>query len=288
MNEIIEQILAGFGAAVVVAVVILVCATIPRIRRYLPALKQYRHLLSSLVARDLKVKYRRSALGVAWSVINPLFMMLIVTFVFSQVFRIQVENYPIFYLTGSIVYTFVNEATNSSMNSIIANAGLIKKVYIPKYLFPLQACITAAVNASLSLVAVAIVFAVFQAPLHFTLFLTPVPLLYAGVFSLGLGLILSALVVYFRDIAHIYGIWCLAWFYVTPILYPLSILPDFAQTILLFNPLVHFVNYSRAVMLDGIVPGLQENLICLGFALSTLTLGILVFKRAQEKFILYL
>ena len=288
MNDLIEQVLAGVSAVVLLVLFVAVLTNIPRLKKYLPALKQYRHLLASLVSRDIKVKYRRSVLGVAWSVLNPLFVMLIVTFVFSHVFRIEVPNYPIFYLTGSIIFSFVSEATTLSMNSVIGNAGLIKKVYIPKYIFPLQSCIFASVNALFSLIAVAIVYVVLQAPLSPTLLLTPIPLIYAAIFSFGLGLILSALVVYFRDVAHMYGIWCTAWFYMTPILYPLTVLPEIVRTVLLFNPLVHFVNYSRSVMLDGVVPGINENLICAGFAFLTLAVGFLVFKKAQDKFILNL
>jgi len=285
---IIGIILAIIGAILAVGTVLGVVIGFPKLKKFWPAFKKYRPLLFSLVSRDLKVKYRRSFLGVLWSVLQPLFIMLILTAVFSNVFRVQVENYPVYYITGSFVFSFVLEATTASLTSVIGAAPLIKKVYIPKYIFPLQKCLFAVVNMLFSLIAVAIVYLILQTELHPTIALFFVPMIYAAIFSFGLSLILSALDVFFRDVAHLYAVLATGWMYLTPILYPLNILPEPLQILLQFNPLIHFVNYARDVMMYGIVPNLAQNLICFGFAFSTLLVGLLLFKKTQDRFILHI
>jgi ABC-2 type transport system permease protein len=287
MDFSLERILAVVGAGVTLVFVVAMLVLLPKIRRYLPAFLQYRPLLFSLVARDLKVKYRRSTLGLLWSVLQPLFIMLIVSAVFSNILRVGVENYPAFYITGVLIFGFVSDATNHSLNSIGSASSLLKKVYIPRYIFPLEKCAFAFVNMLFSLIAVALVYLVLRTPLHPTILLFPIPMLYTAIFSFGLSLVLSAAVVFFKDVAHLYAIWITAWMYLTPILYPLEIIPGILQTILRFNPLLYYVEYARDVMLYGIVPGLGTNLICLGFALSTLAVGLLVFKKTQDRFILH-
>jgi ABC-2 type transport system permease protein len=259
---------------------------LPKLRRILPGLLQYRHLLWAMVSRDIKVKYRRSVLGLLWSILNPLFMMIIVSIVFSTIFRFEIEHFPIYYIVGVTLFNFVNEATTGGMNSIVNAAALIKKVYIPKYLFPLQKVVSSLTNLAFSLVAVAIVYVILQMPLHATIPLLVIPVFYASVFSLGLSLILSAATVFFRDIAHLYSVFIVAWMYLTPLFYPFELLPEIAQPILQFNPMLHFVNYARDVMMYGVVPGLYENLYCMAFALLTLLAGLLFFKKTQDRFIL--
>jgi ABC-2 type transport system permease protein len=277
-----------------------VLISIPKLKSYWPGFKKYTPLMASLVSRDIKVKYRRSALGLVWSILQPLLMMLIVTIVFSQVFRVKLGDYwipgavneslvyALFYITGSFLFGFVTESTTLSLQSVLGNAALIKKVYIPKYIFPLQKCLFAFVNMLFSLIAVALVYLILQAPPPPTMPLVIVPMLCAAVFSLGLGLLLAAAEVYFRDVQHLYGIFTTAWMYLTPILYPLTILPDWVQPFMQLNPLVHFVNYTRDVMMNNVVPGLEANLICGGFAVATLLIGVFVFKKSQDNFILHI
>ena len=288
MVFVVEDFLAGISLILLIITLALALVALPKLKRYMPALKQYRHLLFTLVARDLKVKYRRSVLGILWSILNPLFMMLILTVVFANVFRIAIENYAVYYITGALIFNFVSEATSTSMTSVINSAALIKKVYIPKYMFPLQKCIFSIVNMLFTLIALAVVYLIVQFPIQPTIALFFIPMLYAAVFSLGLSLMLSALDVFFRDVGHLWSVWVVAWMYLTPILYPLDILPEFVQAILKFNPVYHFVQYARDVMMYGVVPGLQANLICAGYACLFLLLGLLVFKKTQDRFILHI
>lgn len=249
---------------------------------------KYKYLLFDLVSRDLKVKYRRSMLGFLWSVLNPLLMMLVITAVFSNIFKFDIKDFPVYYLTGTLIFNFVSESTSSAIGSIINSAGLIKKVYIPKYIFPLEKCIFAFVNMLFSLIAVAVVYLILRIELHWTIILFPVPMLYAFIFSVGLSLILSALNVFFRDIGHLYSVWVTAWMYLTPIIYPVSALPGAMLTVVKLNPLYYYVSYIRNVMIYGIVPDIQDNLICIGFSLIFLGLGLIIFKKKQDKFILYI
>ncbi len=249
-------------------------------RRFLP-------LLYDLIARDFKIKYRRSVLGVIWSVLNPLLMMLVITLVFSYIFRFDIPNFPIYYLTGSVIFNFYSEATNGAMGSVLSSASLIKKVYIPKYLFSLEKVIFAFVNLMFSLIAVVIVMLFTKTPLHLTLFLFPIPLIYVLIFSIGAGLILSVAAVFFRDTIHLYSVFLTALSFFTPIFYPYTIIPEKLRWVLNINPLVHFVDYFRQCVLYGTVPSLKTNLYCLLFAFGFLLIGGLVFKKYQDRFVLY-
>jgi ABC-2 type transport system permease protein len=258
------------------------------IKGYFQRFFKYRYLLYELVIKDIKVKYRRSVLGLVWSVLNPLLMMLVITAVFSTIFKFDVENFPAYYLTGSLIFGFVAESTTGSVGSIIEGASLIKKVYIPKYIFPLEKILFAFVNALFALIAVAIVLIILKVPVTWTVLLLPIPLVYTLIFCVGLGLILATLNVFFRDVGHLWGVWITAWMYLTPIIYPENILPNFMKTIIRFNPLYYYVDYFRQVILYGTLPNLMSNLICLGFSFGFLILGVIVFKKNQDKFILHI
>ena len=187
-----------------------------RVGNMAAALKKYNPLLIELVSRDIKVRYRKSVLGMLWTVLNPLLMMCVITVVFSTIFKQNIPNFPIYYLSGSLIFSFNSEATTNAMHSILSNCSLIKKVYLPKYLFPISCVLSSLVNLGFSLVAMFIVMIVTRTPFHATLLLMPIPIFYTFLFSVGLGTMLAALTVYFRDIAHFYGVFILAWTYFTP------------------------------------------------------------------------
>ena len=252
------------------------------------SLKNYRYLLYDLVSRDIKTKYRRSVLGILWSVLNPLLMMLVLTAIFSNIFKFQIEDFPIYYLTGYILFNFVSESTNFAMTSIIYSAGLIKKVYIPKILFPLEKCLFSLLNLCFSLIAAVIVFVILGVEPHWTILMFPLPLIYLFVFNLGVSLILATMNTFFRDVGYLYGVFITVWMYLTPIIYPITILPGWMQSIVRINPLTHFVEYFRNVTIYGTLPTRGENLICLAYSLTFLVIGLLVFQKKQNKFIFYI
>ena len=250
--------------------------------------KRYKYLLINLIEKDIKLKYRRSILGILWSVLNPLLMMIVISAVFSSIFKVNIENFPIYYLTGSTLFNMLSETTNYSMMSILESSSLIKKVYIPKYIFPLEKCLFGLVNFLFSMIAVAFMYVIFGYPIYWTVLLVPIPVIYTLIFSIGLGLILSALSVFFRDIIHLYSVLLTAWTYFTPIMYPYDILNDKIKIIMHLNPMFHYVKYFRDVLMYKTIPNLEANLICLSIAVGTLILGILFFKSKQDKFILYI
>lgn len=243
--------------------------------------------ITSLVSRDFKLKYRRSALGVLWSVLNPLLMMIVLSVVFSTFFKFSIENYPLYVILGNVMFSLMADSTSGAMNSIIESSSLIKKIRIEKLIFPLEKVLFQLVNFCISLIAVAAVMIFFRVMPHVSLAALPLLLLYVVLFSAGVGMALSALSVFFRDVCHLWGVVITAWTYATPLFYPVDILPDWAMPIMQYNPMYHYVSYFRDLILSGTVPGLQENLLCLGMAVATFAIGLLIFKKTEKKFILY-
>lgn len=166
------------------------------VKEKMEGFRRFTPLLRELVVRDIKVRYRHSALGLVWTVLNPLLMMVVITIVFSTLFKQNIPNFPIYYLSGSLIFAFNSESTTTALNSIISNASLIKKVYIPKYLFPLSNVLSGLVNLGFSLIAMFIVMLITDAPFHATLLLLPIPIFYTFLFSVGLGILLSAVTVF--------------------------------------------------------------------------------------------
>ena len=249
---------------------------------------RYSWLLQELIIRDLKIKYRRSVLGYLWSVLNPLLMMIVLTIVFSNMFRFDIPNYPVYLLAGQLVYGFFAESTSMAMSSILGGASLIKKVYLPKYIFPLSRVLSCFATMLFSLIALFLVMVATGTNFAITIIMLPVVLTYVLIFCVGMGLILSVLVVFFRDIQHLYGVFLTAFNYLTPIFYPASLLPDWLRELLPFNPMFDFINMFRQVAVYGQWPSLLEHCICAAYAFGTLMLGVYIFKKNQNDFILYI
>ena len=257
---------------------------------FISDIKRFFPLLKNLVSKDFKIKYRRSFLGVAWSVLNPLFTMLVITTVFGKLLKIQVDNFATYYIVGFAIWNFFAEATSLSLSSIISASSLIKKVYIPKYLFPIEKCLFSLVNFAFTLIAVVIVM-LFQGVVpSVTAILFPIPVIYCFIFVCGISLFLSAATVYFRDVQHLYSVLLTALMYLTPIIYPLSLLDGYAfiAKVVRLNPMTHYVEYFRGLIMYNTIPGLKENLVCIAMALISFAIGAFVFKKAEGKFILHI
>lgn len=250
-------------------------------------LKKYKPLIHELVVRDLKIKYRRSFLGYLWSLLNPLMMMTIMTMVFSYMFRFDIPNYPLYLICGQTLWNFFNESTTASMISVLNNGALIRKVYIPKYIFPISRVISSFVTMSFSLMAILIVMLVTRVSITWKLLLLPIPLAFLLLFSMGIGMFLSAFAVYFRDVLHLYNVVCMAWMYMTPIFYPVSALPEKVAFLFQFNPMYHYVTFFRNVVLYGTIPEASVWAGTVGFGLLFFTIGWLVFRKLQHNFILH-
>lgn len=249
-------------------------------------LKKYYNLLFEMVIRDIKVKYKKSVLGLLWSVLNPLLMMVVMTIVFSTLFKSDIKNFPIYLLIGQITFSFFSDATNMAMMSIITNGSLLKKVYIPKYIFPASKTIFALVNFLFSLIAIAIVAVFTRQPISIHIIGLPLLIIYMFLFSLGIGLVLSSFAVFFRDLVHLYGILLLVWMYLTPIFYPVRIIPEKFLIFIKLNPMYHYISYFREILLYNRWPSFKMNIICLVFAILSLILGSIVFYRKQNELVL--
>jgi len=254
---------------------------------FIQQFKKYKPLMNELIVRDLKVKYRRSFLGYVWSLLNPLLMMAVMSYVFSYMFRFDVPNYPLYLICGQTLWGFFNESTNVAMYSVLANGSLIRKVYIPKFIFPMSRVLSSFVTMSFSLVAILIVMIVTGVKINFTILLFPIPLIFLLLFSTGVGLVLSSLSVYFRDITHLYGVVTMAWMYATPVFYPIEALPANVAKVISFNPMYHYITFFREIVLYGAVPSMQTWLWCAFCSILAFVLGLTIFRKLQRNFILH-
>lgn len=250
---------------------------------------KYKELLQQLVTRDVKLKYRRSFLGYLWSVLNPLLIMIVLSIVFSQIFKYDIPNFSVYLLTGQVIFNFMNESTTMAIGSIMVNSALIKKTYVPKYIFPVSKITSSLVNMLFSFVALWVVMIITGVKITAWFLVFPFVIIELYVFCLGLGLFLAQAAVFFRDIQYIYGVITTAWMYLTPIFYPTTILPEGLKSFVLYwNPMYYYVTQFRDTMLYG---QLSEPYLIfggIGFAIVFLILGIWSFLHNQDKFILYI
>lgn len=254
-------------------------------------------ILKQLVTKDFKIKYRRSVLGVAWSVLNPLLMMVVMSIVFSTIFgqsrngSITPEMYPLYLIVGNITFSVMSESTNQSLMSIIWASSLLKKVKVHRWVFPVQKVLFSLVNFSFSLVAVALVMLFFRVVPTWHLILLPVCLLLLMCFCMGLGMMLSALAVFFRDVMHLWTVVITAWMYLTPIFWTTDYISQMAhwiQVLVVLNPMYNYLQFMRDIFLFNTVPSALTFGLCVAWAVLALAIGYTVFHKTEHKFILYI
>ena len=250
------------------------------------AFSRYRYLMKQLVSRDFKTKYKRSVLGVLWSFLNPLLTMLVQYIVFSTLFKSDIANFPVYLLTGIVCFSFFSEATTMSLSSIVGNASLITKVYVPKYIYPLTRVMSSTINFGLSLVPLLIVLLITKTPIRSSILLLPFGIGCLVALSLGIGMLLSAMMVFFRDTQFLWGVVSMLWMYATPIFYPESIIPPDFMMIYKMNPLYHIIRFIRIVLIDGVSPEPKAYALALIASIVPLLVGAMVFKKTQDRFVL--
>jgi ABC-type polysaccharide/polyol phosphate export permease len=248
------------------------------------ALLQYRDLIVQLVSRSVKARYKRSFLGVAWTMVNPLLTMTVLTLVFSQLFRAPARDYALYVLSGLVMWNFFAQSTMAAMSDLLWGGGLITRVFLPKSVFALAALGTGLVNLLLALVAYAVIALVLGVPPTWSWLLLPVPVLAVGLFALGIALALSAAAVYFADVMPTYEVLLTAWLYLTPVIYPLGLLPDSIQHWLRWNPMLWFVQSFRSVLYDGRMPDAVTLGVTFGTGLAMLVLGWWIFTRKAREY----
>ncbi|MCC8101310.1 MAG: ABC transporter permease [Clostridiales bacterium] len=250
---------------------------------------KYKDLIIELVSRDLKLKYRRSFLGYAWTVLQPLMMMMVWVIVFSNILGRNIENYPVFLLSGRMMYDFLSQSTTGAMKSVTGNSALIRKVNVPKYIFTLARVTSCMVDMVLSFGALFIVMLVTGAKFYWTLVMIPLVVIQIYIFCCGLGFFLAQFNVFFRDTEHIYGAILRALLYMTPILYEITRLPEKLQLFIkVFNPLYYYVGQFRDIVYYGNVPGPRIFWGGWIIAFLMLAIGIWAFQRSKDRFILYI
>jgi len=246
-----------------------------------------RDLLFELIKKDLKVKYKRSILGVFWSILNPLLMMVVMSIVFSYLFRFEIKNYPVYILSGIIFWNFFSTSTNLSSFSLISNASLLKKVYFPRAILVISVVLSQFINLLYALIPLVFIMIIFKTPVNLSIIFIIFPLLFLLLFTIGISLILSILSAYFTDIGYIYQIILLAWMYLTPIFYPASIVPDKYKIFLFINPIYHILTNIREIIYYGTLPAMNSLLISFIFSFSFFIFGLWFFKINENK-VMYL
>ncbi|WP_455715052.1 ABC transporter permease [Anaerosporobacter sp.] len=250
-------------------------------------LYKYNFLLSELVKKDIKLKYRRSILGLFWTLLEPLLTMLVLTVVFSQLRSKDDPYFALYILTGRLLYTFFANSTKAAMKSIRTNSGMIKKVYIPKYIYPLSNVISNFLIFLLSLPVVAVVAIVMKVPITWHVFEAIIPLILLFIMSLGVGMILSSLAVFFRDIEYLWSVALMLIMYCSAIFYgPESVIKNGYEWVFKINPLFAIIKNFRNSIIYGTSMDLNALVYATVFSFGSLIIGVWFFYKKQDKFIL--
>lgn len=245
-------------------------------------------LFEELVKRDFKQKYKGTILGMAWSILSPLANLAIMKLIFTYLFGKNISHYTIYLFCGTLVWSYFKESTKGGMNSLTSNKSIITKINIPKYLFLLSKNVSVLINFCLTLV-IFFIFCYFDGikfGLH--MFCLMVPIVLLVIFNIGVGLILSAMQVFFRDTSYFYDIFLTLLHYLCAIFYQIERFPVKYQRWFLANPIYCFIKYFRVIVLDGNIPSLQFNVLCIFYALIALLVGLLIYKKNNHKFLYYM
>jgi ABC-type polysaccharide/polyol phosphate export permease len=252
---------------------------------------RYRDLVLALVARELKVRYRRSAIGFLWTMLQPLLMMLVLQVVFSSLFRFELDygNYAVYALAGILFWNFFSQSIVASMNSLRGNAQLLRKLPIPKEVFPLATVISGVINLCLAVIPLLLILIATRHPLTPALLFLPISILLAAVFTLGAGLLLSPLAVFFSDVVEMIGVLLSILMYLTPVFYPMSILEGTRFFPLVrFNPVRSILEVFRDPIYQGEVPPLSHLTVCVGITITVLLVGAVAFRRSSDRIPFYI
>ncbi len=245
--------------------------------------RQYRFVIKELTSREIKRKYSRSNLGIIWSVLNPLLTMAVISLVFSSMFSRSIEHYPVYFLTGHIIWQLFTESTNSAMTALVDNKNLLIKVKLPMNIFVISRVFTALVNFGYSLIAFAAIICVFRVWPNQTILFAPVIIFFLLLFSTGMSYILSTVYVFFGDIKHLYSVLLTLWMYLSALFYPVDEMIGFVKAIIYINPIFEYIDCMRSLVLNGKIPPVWEILACAAWAVVMYGIGYFVFNRNRNK-----
>lgn len=250
-------------------------------------LKRHRFLFEELVKRDFAKKYKRTILGMAWSILSPLLNLIIMWLVFSNFFGNNVDHYVIYLFAGQLIFSYFTDATNLGMSSLVGNAGIFTKVNVPKYLFLLSQNVSSLINFGLTLLIFFTFVAIDGIPFTWKFIFLLYPIACLIMFNLGLGLILSALFVFFRDMQYLWGILTQLIMWMSAIFYTIDSYSYTVQCMFLLNPLYLYIRYFRKIVLDGEIPTPQFHILAAVFALAALVIGAVMYKKYNHEFLYY-
>jgi len=253
----------------------------------LNSLKRHRFLFEELVKRDFKKKYKRTVLGMAWSVLSPLLTLLVMRLVFTQFFGRGVEHYTTYLFCGNLVFSYFNESTTQGMTALLGNSSIFTKINVPKYLFLFSKNAQTLINFGLTLIVFFIFCIIDGITFSWVFLMLIVPIIALVIFNVGVGLILSALYVFFRDIQYLWSVFTMLLMYMSAIFYTTDGYPEGVQAIFHINPVYVYIKYFRTVVLYGEIPSLELHALAIGYALLFFGLGALMYKKNNHKFLYY-
>ena len=257
-----------------------------KIGKFVAKMKENEFLFSELVKRDFKKKYKRTYLGMLWSILSPLLTLLVMSIVFRNFFGRNMEHYTIYLFCGNIVFSFFNDATSGGMSSLFANSKIFAKVNVPKYLFLFSRNVSSLINFGLTLLVFFIFCIIDGITFTWIFFLLIYPILCLIVFNLGVGLILSAMYVFFRDMQYLWSVFTMLLMYMSAIFYTTSNFGEYEKLFLL-NPIFVYIKYFRSVVIDNALPSLEIHFLAIGYALMIFLIGALIYKKNNHKFLYY-
>ncbi|MCI7125412.1 MAG: ABC transporter permease [Agathobaculum sp.] len=250
-------------------------------------LKKNQFLFQQLVHRDFTKKYKRTVLGIAWSVLSPLLSLFVMNLVFSTLLGSEIEHYTIYLFSGQLIFSFFSDSTNQGMTSLLNNAEIFTKVNVPKYMFLFSQNVSSLINFGITLL-VYFVFVLADGIVPTWKFLLLIyPVVCLVVFNLGMGLILSALYMFFRDIQYLYSIFTLLLMYMSAIFYSIEAFPQIGQNLFLLNPVYVYIRYFRKIVIDNTIPTVQFHLVAIGYALIAFGIGAWIYKKKNHSFLYY-
>jgi len=250
--------------------------------------KKHQFLFEELVKRDFKKKYKRTVLGMFWSVLSPLFQLLVMSIVFTKLFGRNMEHYTIYLFSGNLLFAFFKESTTSGMHSLMSNANIIKKINLPKYIFLLSKEVSSCINFGLTLIIYFLFVLIDGVPITWRFIMLIYPIVFMLIFNIGVGFILSALFVLFKDIQYLYDVFTLMLMYLSAIFYTTDVFSPMMQKLFYCNPIYCYITYFRQIVLDQTVPSAMLHLLCAVYAVIVLGTGCLVYKKLNYKFVYFM
>ena len=249
--------------------------------------RKNKFLFEELVKRDFKQKYKRTVLGMGWSILSPLLTLLVMRVIFINFFGRSMDHYTTYLFCGNLVFTYFRESTKEGMNSLMKNSGIFSKINVPKYIFLLSKNVSTLINFGLSLV-LFFIFAFFDdVQFSFRFLMLVYPVLCLVVFNIGIGMILSAVFVFYKDVSYLYDVFTRLLMYLSAIFYTIDSFPQLYQNLFLLNPVYVYIRYFRDIVLAGTIPTLQYHLLCAFYAIMAVLIGSYIYKKYNHKFVYY-